>query len=393
MSTLPAARTPNGTRTARAATLIGAVAIALLAMIGGHAYKRPDPVPEPPAPGMQVGKDFLALEPTAPEWAMIATELPSPAEPRWTDPLPARVVFDESRTSRLGTPLAGRVSAVFVERGQAVKAGQALYAVSSPNLAELQAAVKLAEVERDTAKKNLERTQRAVDAQVLPGKELVAAKQKVDETEVALRSAEQKLASLRVSGAGDAAAFTVPAPRDGVVVERSVAVGQTVSPDSGSLVAIADLSSVWVVADIFRVNVPGLETGARARVVIGNGAEGDREGTIDQVASVVDPDRHAVPVRIRIDNPDGLLRPNAYVQVRLFDPTPTKATLPASAVMSDGHKSFVYVENPKGTFRRRDIDVGSVVGGHVPVMGGLEPTERVVVQGAILIDNEIALEN
>ena len=81
------------------------------------------------------------------------------------------------------------------------------------------------------------------------------------------------------------------------------------------------------------------------------------------------------------------------MQVRLFDPTPTKATLPASAVMSDGHKSFVYVENPKGTFRRRDIDVGSVVGGHVPVMGGLEPTERVVVQGAILIDNEIALEN
>jgi multidrug efflux pump subunit AcrA (membrane-fusion protein) len=127
--------------------------------------------------------------------------------------------------------------------------------------------------------------------------------------------------------------------------------------------------------------------------VIGNGAESDREGAVDQIGSVVDPDRHSVPVRIRIDNPDGLLRPNAYVQVRLFDPTPTKATLPSGAVMSDGKKSFVYIENPKGTFRRRDIEVGSVIGGRVPVMAGLEISDRVVVQGMILLDNEIALEN
>jgi cobalt-zinc-cadmium efflux system membrane fusion protein len=251
MTELPAARTPNGTRTARFAALIGASAIALVSLLGGRAYKRPEPVPEPPAPGMKVGSDFVQLEPGAPQWAVVASALPDPPEARWTDPLPARVVFDESRTSRLGAPLAGRVSSVFVERGQAVKAGAPLYAVSSPGLAELEAAEKVAQVELDTAKKNLERTQRAVDAQVLPGKELVAAKQKVDEAQVELRNAQQKRYSLHVSGAGDAAAFTVTAPRDGVVVERSVAVGQTVSPDSGSLLAIADLSSVWVVADIF----------------------------------------------------------------------------------------------------------------------------------------------
>jgi RND family efflux transporter MFP subunit len=303
------------------------------------------------------------------------------------------VVFDESRTSRLGAPLAGRVSAVFAERGQEVKAGAPLYSVSSPNLADMQAAVKLAEVDRDTARKNYERTQRAVDAQVLAGKELVDAKQKLDEAEVAVKAARQKLASLRVSGAGDAASFTVVAPRAGVVVERTVAVGQTVSPDSGSLIAIADLSDVWVVADIFGAPT-GLAVGSRARVVIGNGAAaGDREGRIDQIAAVIDPGRHAVPVRIRLDNTDGLLRPNAYVQVRLFDPTPTTAMLPAAAVMSDGHKSFVYIEAPTGTFKRRDIEVGSVFAGRVPVTAGLAPTDRVVVTGAILIDNQIALTN
>jgi RND family efflux transporter MFP subunit len=388
---LPPARTGNGKRVVRAGILGTAVGIAIVSVIVATAYERPKPTPEPTPPGMKAGKDYLTLEPNAPQWSVISTKTPDPAEPRWTDPVPARVVFDESRTSRLGAPLAGRVSAVFVERGQTVKAGAPLYAVSSPNVAELQSAVKLAEVERDTAQKDYERTKTAVDAQVLPGKELVAAKQKLDQANVAYRAAQQKVASLKVS-AGDAA-FTVSAPRDGVVVEKSVALGQTVSPDSGSLVAIADLSDVWVVADIFGAHVATLAPGMKARVVIGAAGETDREATVDQVSAVVDPDRHGVPIRIKMDNSDGLLRPNAYVQVRLFDATPTVAMLPASAVMSDGQKSFVYIENPAGTFKRRDIVVGSVINGRVPVTSGLTTTDRVVVQGAILLDNEIALDN
>jgi RND family efflux transporter MFP subunit len=301
------------------------------------------------------------------------------------------VVIDESRTSRLGAPLAGRVNAVFAERGQAVKAGMSLYSVSSQSLAELRAAVKLAQVEQETAAKSFRRTQDAVNAQVLPGKDLVSAQQKLEQTNVALRLAQQKLASLRVTGAGDTAAFTVTAPRDGVVVEKTVAIGQTVSPDSGSLMAIADLSTVWVVADLFGSRVAGLAPKQRARVLIGNG-DRDRDAEIDQISAVVDPDRHTVPVRLKLANPDGTLRPNAYVRVRLFDPTPTKVIVPASAVMSDGQRSYVYVEQPEGTFRRRDIEVGAVIGGRMPVTAGLELTDRVVAVGGILVDNEIALE-
>ena len=391
---LPAARTGNGTRAVRAAVFIVACGVALLSIIAAHSYERPKPTPEAPAPGMKVGKDFIQLEPNAPQWAVVVSKEPDPAEARWTDPIPARIVFDESRTSRLGAPLAGRVSAVLVDRGAAVKAGQPLYIVSSPNLADLQSAVKLAEVERDVAQKNYDRTKTAVENEVLAGKELVTAKQKLDQADVAFKLAQQKLSSLRVGGGGDNAAFTVTAPRDGVVVEKQIAIGQTVSPDNGSLMAIADLSSVWIVANIFGSKVGSLTTGMKARVVVGNGMDAqDREATVDQVSAVVDPDRHGVPVRIRMDNPDGTLRPNAYVQVRLFDPTPTLAMLPASAVMSDGKKSFVYLESPKGTFKRRDIEVGSVINGRVPVTAGLTPSDRVAVQGAILLDNELALEN
>jgi RND family efflux transporter MFP subunit len=281
---------------------------------------------------------------------------------------------------------------VYVERGQAVTTGTPLYTVSSANLADLVANQQRAKVELGAAVASYDRTQRAVDAQVLPGKDLNAAKQQLENAKLALKLADQKLSSLKVSNSGGAA-FTVTAPRSGVVVERSVTIGETVSPDNGSLMAIADLSSVWVVADIFGSHLAGLAPGTRVRVSIGDGADGDRDAVIDQISQVVDPDRHAVPVRIKLENPDGLLRPNAYVQVRLFDPTPTKAMLPASAVMSDGNKSFVYIEQPKGVLKRRDIEVGSVIAGRVPVTDGLELTDSVVVQGAILIDNEIALDN
>jgi RND family efflux transporter MFP subunit len=393
MSSIPSARAGNGTRKTKAAALIGSAGIAIVSIIAAMSYKRPEPVPEAPPPGMKVGSDSLTLEPNAPEWSVVQTKNADPPEQMWTAAIPARVVFDESRTSRLGAPLSGRVNAVFVERGQAVKAGQPLYTVSSPSVAELRSDREKAIVEQKTAKANLDRIQSAVEAQVLPEKELVAARQQLAEADVALKLADQKLASLKVSGGGDAASFTVTAPRSGVVVEKTVAVGQTVSPDSGSLMAIADLSTVWVVADLFGPHLAHVTLGTRAKVIIGQTTDGEREGSIDQISAVVDPERHTVPVRIALQNPDGQLRPNAFVQVRLIDPTPTTAVVPASAVMSDGKQTFVYVENPKGVLRMRVIQVGSVINGRMPVLSGLTPSERVVVNGVILVDNEIALAN
>ncbi|HET9625257.1 MAG TPA: efflux RND transporter periplasmic adaptor subunit [Kofleriaceae bacterium] len=367
-----------------AAILVGGGTIGLACR-----YHRPDPPVEAPAPGMTVGSDNVKLAQNAPQWAMIKVAPADAAEPHWTDAVPGRIVFDEARASRLGSPLAGRVTNVAVERGQHVKAGQALYTVASPNLADMRADHEKALVERSTAKINLERTQALVDAQSLPGKELIAAKQALAEAELAVQLSEQKIASLRVAGAGDAA-FTVTAPRDGVVVEKNLSVGQEVDTSSGTVMAIADLTYVWVVADLFESDVGGLAAGAKARVLVGGN---QLEGTIDQVSAVVDPERHTVPVRVKLANPEGALRPNAYAQVQFFDPTKAAVALPMEAVMTDGAKSYVYIQDGKGAFVHRDVTVGSPSNGKVPVLAGLEPKEPVVVQGAILLDNQIQLDN
>ena len=375
--------------------IVGAFAVG--AIVGARSYRRPEPPPDVPAPGMTVGSgsnaDWLKLTPNAEQWKVLKLAKAPAAGVHWIDPVPARVVIDESKASRLGSPLAGRVSAVMVERGEHVKAGAALFTVSSPTLAEIRADREKALVELATAKTSLARTQGLVDAQSAPAKELVDAKQTLAEAELAVRLADAKLSSLRVGGTGNAS-FTVTAPRDGVVVEKNVAVGQEVTPDSGvSQMAIADLSDVWVVADLFESDIGGLKAGAQARVTI-DGRNGPAlEGTVSLVSAVVDADRHTVPIRVTLQNPDGALRPNAYAELQVLDPTPAVVDLPASAVMSDGSSSFVYLQMPDGALKKHIVVAGSVRDGIVPIYKGVDVGATVVVQGAVLIDNHIQLSN
>ncbi len=369
--------------------MAGAVIIGGSALVLAETYTRPEPTPTAPHVGMTVRSDAVTLTDDAPQWAAITIEPAKGAEARWSDPVPARVVFDETRTSRLGTPLAGRLSALMIERGQRVTSGDKLFTVASPNLAELRSDQQKAIVERASAKINLDRTQALVDAGSLPGKELVAAKQALVEADLAVSLAQQKLSSLKITANGDSS-FTVTAPRSGVVVEMNLTVGQEVDASTGSLLAIANLSDVWVVADVFESDLGTLTEGAKAQVVLSD--NGETEGTIDRISSIVDPDRHTIPVRVKLANPTGTLRPNAHVQLRFLDTTPAKVAVPATAVISDGTASFVYVRE-KGALRKRTVTLGPVHGGVATIATGVEPGEQIVVRGATLLDNQIQLDN
>ena len=373
------------------------VAVAVVAIFAAKHFQRPAPTAVVPAAGNTVGSDSVAVGNRAQQWDSVKTITAKAAAQHWSDAVPARIVIDESKTSRLGSPLGGRVTAVMVERGEHVKAGAALFSVASPNLAEIRSDRDKALVELATAKTTLERVQALVDAQSLPAKELISAKQNMAEAELAVHLADAKLSSMHVSGTGTAS-FTVNAPRNGIVVEKNVAVGQEVTPDGASShMAIADLSDVWVVADLFEDSVGSLKAGAQAKVVIDgvarNVAGHELDGVIDQVSAVVDPDRHTVPVRVKLANADGSLRPNAYAQLRFLDPTPAIVDLPASAVMSDGTTGYVYVQTTPGVFKRRDVVAGAVHDGVVPIFKGIDVGTVVVERGAVLLDNQIQLDN
>jgi RND family efflux transporter MFP subunit len=286
----------------------------------------------------------------------------------------------------------GRVTRVLVELGHTVHAGQPLFAMTSPQIAQLRTEREQAVVELEAAKVTARRVEATVASRALPVKELQAATQKVKEAELAVQLADQKLASVRV-GPGSDHEVVVTAPRAGVVVEKNVLVNQQVSPDApAALMIVADLSSVWAVADVFEGQTLDIRPGGSAQVTTPSLPGVTLSGKVLMVSSVGDPERHTLPVRVKLANPDGRLRPNVYARVRFaVQHQDAPVEIPATALVSDGEKQYVYVQDSPGHFSRRDIVAGSVHEGRLPVISGLAEGETIVEQGAILLDNQISI--
>lgn len=384
---------PIRPRWTRFAAIGGALVVSGVSIIAAARYQREPPPADTPAPGMTVAKDSVTLESGAPQWKVLHLGVATPATQHWTDPLPARIEIDEAKLSRVGTPLAGRVSKVFVERGQAVTAGAPLFSVSSPNIAELRAERAKAEVDLKVAKANLERVRAVVAAHAAAEKDELASEQEYHQAEVAHALAMAKLRTNEV-GAGDGNEITVTAPRAGTIVEKNVAVAQRVSPDAAEpLVVVADLSTVWVVADLFEADAQSIPEGAPARVSSPSIPDvAALDGKVELVSAVVDPAKHTIPIRVRLDNPKQSLRPHVYAQVRfLTGPAAHGVEVQASAVMTDGTQSYLYVQEKNGRFVKRIVTAGPVRDGRVVVLEGLKPGETVVEEGGVLLDNQIDL--
>jgi RND family efflux transporter MFP subunit len=370
-----------------------ALGLSLLSMGLAARFSPAGPPPAPATAGLTIEKGAITLNPGAPQWRFVTLGVAGEGATRWTDPVPARIAIDETTASKLGAPLSGRVDRVFVELGQRVAAGAPLFSVASPDIAEMRSNREKAAVDLEAARATQERVHAMVESRALPAKDELAAQQQLSQAELALKLAQAKLASLHVSSGGENE-FTVNSPRAGVVVEKNVLFGQQVSPDGGGvLMVVADVSSVWVVADLFETQANDIHEGAAAEATCPSMPGLKLEGKVEMVSAVGDPVRHAVPIRVRLDNPGGVLRPNAYARVRFsVPPGPGAAVeISATAVVSDGERQYVYVQEKEGRFVRRDVTTGSAREGRLLVLAGLRRGETVVEDGAILLDNQLAL--
>jgi len=361
-----------------------------LSIWAASAFTRPSPLKVPDAPGMKVGETTVELAEGAPQWQVLRLAPARVAATHFTDPVPARVKIDESRAAKVGTPLSGRITTIFVELGQHVNVGDPLFSVASADIAGLRAERDKAAVDLDVSKAQLGRISAMVEAHAIPAKDELEANQQLKQAQVNLRAASSKLSSLKVSSRADNE-FTVVSPREGIVVEKNVLPSQQISGDAG-LVTVADLSSVWVIAELFEADTVGIEVGTPVRVTSPSLPDFAVETKVDVVSAVVDPTRHTVPVRVRLDNAEGLLKPNIYAQMRFATKAIDGAVeIAASALVSDGSHQYVYVQGEKGQFKRREIAAGPAHEGKVPVAHGLVTGEIVVEEGALLLDNQIAI--
>ena len=183
----------------------------------------------------------------------------------------------------------------------------------------------------------------------------------------------------------------IVSPIDGFILARNISPGQHFDR-STEFYRIADLSEVWIVADVFGNDVQAIHAGTVARVTVA-----DRRGTFSaRVANSlpqVDPATRVLKLRLEAKNPGFTLRPDMFVDVDLPVGGPAGLTVPRDAVVDSGHEQRVFVERSAGVFEPRRVQIGWSSGDRVEIVSGLAEGERVVVEGTFLVDSESRLKS
>jgi RND family efflux transporter MFP subunit len=181
----------------------------------------------------------------------------------------------------------------------------------------------------------------------------------------------------------------VLSPIRGVVIERHVTDGQFVQSDSNPLLAVADLSAVWVVGDVFERDL-SLVMASDSTVITTTAYPGEQfDGRVDYVSDVIDPMTRTAKIRVSVPNPKGRLKPEMFAAIALgVGGSKRVLTVPAKAVFTEGGRSWVYVATSDRHFRRRLVDVDQDQGVNRRVRSGLRSGERVVTDGGLLLREE-----
>jgi cobalt-zinc-cadmium efflux system membrane fusion protein len=367
-----------------------AFVLAAGAIVPTYLLLRGKPPPPPPAPGLTASANRVSLAPGASQWRYIEIAVAEAKPPLPPLPAPARVTFDEFRTSAVGAPLPGRIESLQVRTGDRVEKGARLFSMRSGAFAELRREVEATHAESITKHRVADRVRDLVGLEAAAKKEQLATEAEAHEADLAVSASAAKLASLKVSGGGSNL-FWVVAPRRGTVVDLDASPSQEVTPDRDRpLLRISDLDEVLVLADVQEADATDIQRGLSVEVHTLGGIS--RSGVVDQVAEVVDPTRRTVAVRVRVANQDRALRPNAMAEV-VFRPATEqpRVRVPSEAVVTDGPRQVVFLAREGGHLERTRVTVGRERDGEVEVLAGLGVGYRFVTKGALLLLNQIEL--
>ena len=307
--------------------------------------------------------------------------------------LPGIVSADTYRQT-IVTPLAGgRVETVEVELGAAVRQGQVLARVYSPEVTESRERLVSAQAMLGAHDRELQRVQRLYEIGAASQQELERAHAEHAAQVAGVETASARLALL---GAGDAATpgpstLIVRAPSAGIVTARAANPGQNVDPAMG-LFTISDLSSVWVVADVYERDLSAVRVGQVAHVTAGAYPDQVLAGRVTYIDPEMRADTRTARVRVQVPNTSGHLRIGMFADVRIDRPSAVASVVvPRSAVQTIGERHVVYVPVPgrAGAFTERVVSLGEAGGDDVPVLSGLASGEAVVTVGGFFLRAEI----
>jgi len=314
-------------------------------------------------------------------------EIPVPV----TEPLNGKIVFDENRTARIFSPVAGRALSIKAQVGDAVKAGQTLLVMDSPDVGGAVADVRKAQADMQLKQQALERSRMLVDHGVLAKKEV-----EVAQADWATSRAESERAGARLKNLGVSTAandnYAVRSPIAGIVVDRKINPGSEVRPDGADpLFIVTDPGSLWASIDLPERELSRISQGQKLSVQVDAYPDEVFNGEVKTIGVMVDPTTRRIPVRCTVDS-KGKLKPEMYARITPLDNSQHRVIrLPNSALITEGLYSYVFVEERPLHFKKRKVTLDLQRREYATVKDGLKAGERVVVGGAILLNSDLSV--
>jgi cobalt-zinc-cadmium efflux system membrane fusion protein len=306
-----------------------------------------------------------------------------------------RIAFSDARVGHVFSPVTGRLTSSLVSLGQSVRRGDALAIIQSPDLATAVSDLEKAEADLSAAKRDFERQKELYDEHAAAQRDFEAAESNYRKARAERDRAAQKTHMFSAASRNNQE-YVLRAPIDGDVVARNATPGievqgQYSGGNAPELFTIGNLNSVWVLADIFEVDLPRVRIGAPVSVGVVSYPGRELHGNIDWISGVLDPQTRTAKVRCTIVNRDRLLRPEMYATVSIATDTHRKLAVPRMSVVRLGDQMVAFVDkgpSPVGgeRYERRIVAIDDSEGGEfVPVTRGLQAGEKVVSSGAIIL--------
>jgi membrane fusion protein, heavy metal efflux system len=313
--------------------------------------------------------------------------------------LSGKIAYGEDKYSRISSPLQGRVVEVRARLGGRVKVGDILLVVDSPDIAQAYAEYVKEDSELQYATRAYELAKDLYETRALPQKDLKQAENELVKARAEFRRVKERLVSLRISlqelnkpldQQHITSRFELKSPLSGIVVERTVTPGQSVTGDPDPvLFTVADLDVLQVVADVYEQDLALVQEGQSAVVKVEAYPDVAFPATVTAVGDVVDPVTRTIKVRARVANEFHKLKPEMFARLQLdVSGRGQFLTVPREAVLEVDGKQFVYVVESGNRYVKREIKTANMSAGQTRVLEGLKVGELIVIKGAVLIKGQ-----
>jgi cobalt-zinc-cadmium efflux system membrane fusion protein len=380
-------------RASRSAPRLAAAGLFALAVLGCPGEK----AAVPSAPAAQPPPNEVWVQASQIKEAGIVVEPVAMQDVDDTILTAGRVTFADVEVGHVFSPVTGRVMRIVAQLGQHMKKGEPLAVIQSPDIGQFSSDLGKADADLVAAQRNYKREKDLWEKHSTSQKDFESAEDTYRKAKAEKDRALQK-ASLLQSGNVNMVdqTYTIPSPIDGELLMRNLSLGVEVQGQysggaSLELFTVGKLSQVWVLGDVFELDMARVHVGAPATVKVVAYPDKVFEGKVDWVSGILDPTSRTAKVRFTFDNPGGLLKPEMYATVAISVEVRKELALPKGSVLRSKDETVVFVDKgttPDGQLRflRVPVEVDEGEGNKwLPVSKGLEPGTRVVTHGGVLL--------